>query len=197
MGGGVHLLKAPRSPDPPRNEALRRARASRQPQVPATPPGHAAAPLAGTRHLWPRRRLGLLAVSHADQSRNVASTGSRRPGPTRPDLACGREPGTPGHATAGSCGRLRPRNLSACRGRRGPWSQRDAQPTGPMVHRSGLVRPHVPSVRSGPVRSGPGPGRGAGKRVQPIPASAEDGFPAGMWYCSTRDQPRSPDPPRT
>jgi hypothetical protein len=44
---------APGSLNPPRYEAPRRARASRQPRVPATPPGHAAAPLAGTWHVLP------------------------------------------------------------------------------------------------------------------------------------------------
>jgi len=48
--------------------------------------------------------------------------------------------------------------LRACRGRRGPCGQRDAQLAGPMFHRSGLVRPYVPPVRSGPVRDEVGRG---------------------------------------
>ena len=83
-------------------------------------------------------------------------------------LAVARErPGTPGphnsrearrHAAAASAAELR-----ACRGRRDPCGQRDAQLAGPMFHRSGLVRPYVPSVRPAPVRPAPvraGPGRG-------------------------------------
>ena len=63
----------PRAKNPPRYDVPRRARASRQPQVPAPRPGMTAAPSAGTWHLPACRRLETPSVSHADQSWIAAS----------------------------------------------------------------------------------------------------------------------------
>jgi hypothetical protein len=81
-------------------------------------------------------------------------------------------PGTLGHTTAGkrdSMLRQPPAaKLRACRGRRDPCGQRDAQLAEPMFHRSGPVRPgRAGSVRAGSGRAGAGrggPGRGAAGR---------------------------------
>ena len=87
-------------------------------------------------------------------------------------MACGTgEAVNPGRTTAGKGdGMLRQppaAKVRACRGRRDPCGQRDAQLAGPMFHRSGLVRPYVPPGRAGPGRGWAG--RGAGKRVQRSP----------------------------
>jgi len=106
------------------------------------------------------RRQQLLAVSHADQSWVIASSLSRRPEEIRSHPVSGtgtiRNPWPPNSRDRDGKPRQPPAaKPTACRVRRGPCGQRDAQLAGPMFHRSGLVRPYVPPVRSGPVRSGP------------------------------------------
>jgi hypothetical protein len=120
---------APGSLNPPRYEAPRRARASRQPRVPATPPGHAAAPLAGTWHVLPEGAWSFspsATLIRAGTSLRWSAGGRGGHLRTWHVAAETRNPWPgPGNAAAGkqTASRAPATKLRACRGRRGPCGQ--------------------------------------------------------------------------